>query len=59
MTIDNLINAIDVRAKYKALGLGELSLTDSELKAQLTNFLNTAIFKAKEIPVTKEVFDYE
>lgn len=43
MTIDNLINAIDVRAKYKALGLGELMLTDTELKTQLTNFLNTAV----------------
>lgn len=43
MTIDNLIKQIDVRAQYKALGLGELSLTDSELKTQLTNFLNTAI----------------
>ena len=41
MTIDNLINAIDVRAKYKALGLGELA--DAELKTQLTNFLNTAV----------------
>ena len=43
MTIDNVINAIDVRAKYKALGLGELMLTDTELKTQLTNFLNTAV----------------
>lgn len=43
MTVENLIEKIDVRAQYKALGLGELSLTDSELKAQLSNLLNTAI----------------
>ena len=43
MTIENLTKQIDVRAQYKALGLGELPLTDSELKAQLTNYLNTAI----------------
>lgn len=43
MTVENLIKKIDVRAQYKALGLGELPLTDSELKAQLTNYLNTAI----------------
>lgn len=43
MTIENLTKQIDIRAQYKALGLGELPLTDSELKAQLTNYLNTAI----------------
>lgn len=43
MTVENLTKQIDVRAQYKALGLGELSLTDSELKAQLSNLLNTAI----------------
>lgn len=43
MTIENLTKQIDVRAQYKALGFGELPLTDSELKAQLTNYLNTAI----------------
>lgn len=43
MTIENLIEKIDVRAQYKALGLGELPLTNLELKAQLINHLNTAI----------------
>lgn len=43
MTVENLINGIDIRAQYKALGLGELKLTDAELKTRLTNFLNTAI----------------
>lgn len=43
MTIENLTKQIDIRAQYKALSLGELPLTDSELKAQLTNYLNTAI----------------
>lgn len=43
MTVENLIKKIDVRAQYKALGLGELPLTDSELRAQLSNLLNTAI----------------
>lgn len=43
MTVENLIKKIDVRAQYEALGLGGLSLTDSELRAQLSNLLNTAI----------------
>ena len=43
MTVENLIKKIDVRAQHKALGLGELSLTDSELRARLSNLLNTAI----------------
>lgn len=43
MTVDNLIAKIDIRSQYKAYGLGNLSLTDSELKTQLTNLANTAI----------------
>lgn len=43
MTVDNLIAKIDIRSQYKAYGLGNLSLTDSELKTQLTTLLNTAI----------------
>ena len=43
MNVDNLIERIDIRAQYKAYGLGELPLTDDALKTKLTNHLNTAI----------------
>lgn len=43
MTVENFFKQIDVRAQYKALGLGELALTDAELKTQLTNLLNIAV----------------
>jgi hypothetical protein len=43
MTVENLIEKINIREQYKAYGLGELKLTDAELKTQLTNLLNTAI----------------
>ena len=58
MTIENLTKQIDVRAQYKALGLGELPLTDSELKAQLTNYLNTAIAElVQDINIDGAVFN--
>ena len=58
MTIENLTKQIDVRAQYKALGLGELPLTDSELKAQLTNYLNTAIAElVQDINIDGVVFN--
>lgn len=43
MNVDKLIERIDIRAQYKAYGLGELPLTDDALKTKLTNHLNTAI----------------
>lgn len=43
MSVESIIKKIDVRAQYKAYGLGDLPLTDSELNAQLANHINTAI----------------
>lgn len=43
MNVGKFIERIDIRAQYKAYGLGELPLTDDALKTKLTNHLNTAI----------------
>ena len=45
MTIDKLIEKIDISGQYNALikGWGDLQYTDDELKAQLEAHVNTAV----------------